>query len=117
MRRRPAGDGVTEQGRACDEWLLRHTDDACGRDDGPLAGVGLRFSGQDAQQGRLARAIAADQAGPGAGLQRQVHPVEQQDRAVAQAGILQRQDGRTAHCAGSAGVSCAARANSADRVW
>ena len=78
VQRRAAGGGVVEQGLAGDLRLLRHaaTTRVPGEQDA-LAAVRLDQAGQDAQQGRLAGAVAADQAGAAPGLQRQVDAVEQ----------------------------------------
>ncbi len=125
MRRRPAGRGVLQQARSQHPRFLRHQDDPRRRSHRSLAAVGFRLTRQDAQQGRLARTVAADQAGAGARFKPQVHAVEQLDWPVPQPGVLERDDRWAAHrWAGLSGgaffdswASSAARANSADRVW
>ena len=91
----PPAVGVVEQGLAGDVRLLRH-DRRCAVPGwtNALAGVGLDLAGHDAHQGRLAGAVAADQAGAGARLERQVDAVEQLHRPVRQADVVQSEDGR-----------------------
>ncbi len=97
VRRRPAGRGVVQQRSALHQRLLRHPDDPRRGRERALAAVGLGLAREDAQQRRLAGAIAPDQAGAGAGLQGQVHAVEQQHRPIPQSGVLQGEDRGSAH--------------------
>ena len=72
--------------------LLRHQRHPAAAGDDAVAAVGLGQAGQHPQQGRLAGAVAADQAGAHARLQRQVDAVEQHARPVGQAHVLQGDD-------------------------
>ncbi len=101
VRRRSARGRVVDQLRPGDGRLLGHPDHPRRGLQRAFPGIRLGLAGQHPQQGRLARAVAADQAGTRAGLQRQVDPVEQLMAAVLQAHGLQRQDRGTAHRAPS----------------
>jgi len=54
-----------------------------------LARIGLLFPGNELQQGGLARAVAAEQAQPLAGLEREVGLVQQHGAAQVQADVLE----------------------------
>ncbi len=89
-----AGRGVVEQGRAGDLRLLWHEGDAGPRRDVALAAVRLDLAGQDAQQRRLAGAVAAHQAGADPRIEGQVDAVEQHQRTVGEPDVLQGEDWR-----------------------
>ncbi len=98
----PAAAGVVDQPVGDDQRLLRHPDDPRRWMHRALAGVGVGLARQDAHQGGFAGSIPPDQAGPRAGLQRQVDPVEQRRRPVLQTDVLEGEDRWAAHLAASA---------------
>ncbi len=104
VRRRAAGNGVVQEGGAGDSRLLRHLNHPGGRRHGAFAGIGFGRAGQDAQQGRLAGAVAAHQAGAGPRLQSDVDAVEQLHGTVAQGHVLEGQDRGAAHLLSSSVV-------------
>ena len=91
--RRSAGRSVFQQGRADDGRLLRHERDP--RSGGHVAFAAIRqnLSGQDPKQGRLAGAVAPDQAGAHPCVQGQVDSIEQHQRTIGQPDVLQGQNG------------------------
>jgi hypothetical protein len=92
--RRATGRGEIGQGRAVQLRLLRHQGDAGSRREDPLPVVGLGETRQNAQQGRLAGAVAPDQAGAPPGFEPHVDPVEQPPWAVGEAHGAQGQNRR-----------------------
>jgi hypothetical protein len=119
--------GVVEQGRALDTGFLAQQGHAQAGCQETVAAVRLDLARQNAQQGRLAGSVAADQAGAHPGLQAEVDAVEQHARAVGQPHVLQCDQGRPgvqwsgscgsgggpSSCGG--GAACATRPKSVDR--
>lgn len=81
--------------------------------------VGLDQPGGDLEQGRLARAVAADEAGAVAGSQREVGAIEQRRAAEGERDALEGEERRSGHGRGygsrtgkaspGGGVLCAVR--------
>src|SRR5579883_660029 len=58
------------------------------------AGIGLNKAGGDLEQGRFARSVAADEAYPLSGSDRQIDAVEQRQAADSQGNLAQLDEGR-----------------------
>ncbi len=84
---------VLEDGRALGQrrLLLEHADGGAGVDD-RVAVVGVLEPGHDLEEGRLARAVGADDADLGAVQERQGHVVEDHLVAVGLAHVAQGED-------------------------
>jgi hypothetical protein len=97
------GDGVEHAARGLEERLLRHIAHAQALCLLQQPVVELFLPGQHLEQAGLAGAVAADQAQPLAGFERQRRAVEQRDMAIGQVGVRQRQDGHGLQARGTAG--------------
>ncbi len=86
-------DDVEDAVRRLEQRLLRHVADAQALRHLQQSVVELLQAGQHLQQRGLAGAVAADQAKPLAGLERERRAVEQCDMAVGQVGVREGQDG------------------------
>ena len=85
-------DGIEDREIRVERRLLHHACDArAGRDPG-VAGIQIGDSRQDAQQRRLAGAVAADEPDAFAGIELEIGGVEQRMVAERQAGARQRQE-------------------------
>ena len=91
-------DRVEHARRRVEHRLLRHVADAQALGQLQQAVVELLEAGDDLQQRRLAGAVAADEAEPLAGLERERRAVEQRDVAVREMGVGDGEDG---HAIGS----------------
>ncbi len=90
----PGPHVVQRGGMAGQVGLLRQRAQRGARLQEPRAGIRQQLAGRDAQQGRLARAVAPDQAQPLAGRHPEAGAVQQRRAAEGQPYVLEQKQGR-----------------------